>query len=119
MTGISIPHIDSFRFGQVVIDGQSYTSDIIILPHRVLPGWWRERGHVLQLSDLEDVMEAKPAALVVGQGTFSRMRIADDAVGRLQAAGIELIALPTKEACQRYNALREKGDVAAALHLTC
>lgn len=119
MTGVSIPHIDSFRFGKVVIDGHSYTRDIIILAQRVLPGWWRERGHVLQLSDLEAVMEAKPAVLVVGQGTFSRVRIAEDAIGGLQAAGIELVALPTKEACQRYNALRERGDVAAALHLTC
>ena len=38
---------------------------------------------------------------------------------RLQAADIELIAQPTKEACRTYNHLREQRTVAAVLHLTC
>jgi hypothetical protein len=114
-----IPYIDSFRFGQVVIDGMAYSRDVIILPQRILPDWWRQEGHILHLADLDPVLEVSPGILIIGQGTFSRMRAAEDAVRGLQDAGIELIALPTKEACQRYNVLRESGDVAAALHLTC
>ena len=37
----------------------------------------------------------------------------------LKEAGIELISLPTKEACQKYNEVRTQYDTAAALHLTC
>ena len=55
----------------------------------------------------------------MGQGTFGRMQIAPETHRALQAAGIELTALRTKEAVEAYNAVREKRSAAAALHLTC
>ena len=119
MTEKQVPKIDSYRFGRIVIDGEAYSKDVIILPDRVIPRWWREEGHNLSFSDLDEVVAAKPAILVVGKGSFGRMRIADRVLDGLKEAGIELVALNTKEACQRYNELREQGDVAAALHLTC
>ena len=57
--------------------------------------------------------------LVVGQGAYGRMRVPAETRQALQAAGIELIAQPTEQACQTYNRLRQKRAVAAALHLTC
>ena len=36
------PHIESFFFGHIVIDGRAYAQDVIILPDHVLGGWWRE-----------------------------------------------------------------------------
>ena len=32
-------HIDDYRFGRIVIDGRAYTSDLILLPHRVVENW--------------------------------------------------------------------------------
>jgi hypothetical protein len=115
------PRIESYRFGQVVVAGQSHDHDLIILPDRVLSGWWRQRGHVLHPEDLEAVFEAAPDTLVVGLGAHSRMQITAETRQALQAAGIRLLALPTDQACQTYNELREgqAGTVAAALHLTC
>ncbi len=116
---MSAPQIESYRFGHIVIDGQAYTKDVIIFPDHVVSGWWRERGHFLQPDDLAAVFEAAPKMLVVGQGAYGRMDIAPETEQALQAAGIELIALPTKEACQTYNGLRQQEQVVAALHLTC
>ena len=65
------------------------------------------------------MFEAAPEKLVVGQGANGRMRVTLETRRALEAAGIELVALPTGEACERYNGLREGGRVAAALHLTC
>jgi hypothetical protein len=113
------PQIESYRFGQIVVDGQSYDQDLIILPDRVLGGWWRQEGHSLHAGDLEAVLEARPDVLVVGRGAHGRMRVAPEAARALQAAGVELVAQPTEEACQTYNRLREQRTVAAALHLTC
>ena len=113
------PHIDSYRFGSITIDGETYTKDVIILPDRVIAGWWRQEGHSLQPSDLEEVLAATPATLIVGQGTFGRMRVSEQTLLVLEQAGIELIALPSKDACKKYNQLRERGNAAAALHLTC
>jgi len=33
--------IESYSFGQMVIDGQEYTSDLIIFPDRINSSWWR------------------------------------------------------------------------------
>ena len=116
---MSTPHIETYRFGRIVIDGQSHDRDVIILPDRVLGGWWRKEGHVLHPDDLEAVFEAAPALLVVGQGAYGRMEVAPETRQALQAAGIELLAQPTEQACQTYNRLREGQTVVAALHLTC
>ena len=113
------PQIESYRFGRIVIDGQAHGKDVIILPDRVVGGWWRKEGHGLHAADLEAVFEAAPEILVVGQGTLSRMQVTEEAAQALMATGIELIALPTKEAVETYNAMREERAVAAALHLTC
>ena len=71
---MSSPQIDSYRFGQIIVDGQAYTKDIIILPERVIPDWWRKSGHNLSVNDLEAVFESQPHVLVVGQGSLGRFR---------------------------------------------
>jgi hypothetical protein len=111
--------IDAYRFGQIVIDGQVHHKDVIILPDRVIGGWWRKEGHNLHPGDLEAVFEAAPEVLVVGQGVSGMMHITQETEQALQNAGIELVALPTGQAVETYNRLRDERIVAAALHLTC
>ena len=113
------PHIDTYQFGKIVIDGQVHTKDVILLPDRVIGGWWRQEGHVLHLSDLEEVLAAQLQELVIGQGAYNRMLIAPEVKEALPNKGIELISLPTKEACREYNRRSQSRKVAAALHLTC
>jgi hypothetical protein len=108
-----------FKHTQIVIDGQTHNKDVIIFPNRVFGGWRRGEGHLLQPDDLADVFAARPKVLVVGQGAYGRMAIAPETEEALQAANIELIALPTEQACQTYNNLREQEGTVAALHLTC
>jgi hypothetical protein len=113
------PKIESYRFGHVVVDGESHDRDLIVLPHGTLGGWWRREGHVLHPDDLEAVFEAAPEVLVVGQGAYGRMAVARETERALDEAQIELVAQPTEKACQTYNQLRAERAVAAALHLTC
>ena len=116
---MSIPRIDSYRFGRVVIDGQPHTRDVILLPDRVIAGWWRKEGHAVHPEDIEPVLQVKPNLIIVGQGTFSRMNVTPETRSALEQAGIELVSQPTTEACNTYNRLCEHQAVAAALHLTC
>ncbi len=118
-TRMTAPRIETYRFGHIVIDGHPQSRDVIILPDRVIGGWWRREGHVLHPDDLKAVFQAAPQTLVVGQGAQGRMRVTQETRQALQAAGIELIAQATEKACQTYNAMRDKQDVAAALHLAC
>ena len=114
-----IPYIDEFQFGKIVINGEVYKKDVIILPSRIISGWWRKEGHVLHISDLQEVLIAQPQVLIIGQGAYSRMRIASEVVDALGAAGIEIISLDTGKACEEYNYRSKISEVAAALHLTC
>jgi hypothetical protein len=116
---MSVPEIESYRFGELAVDKQVHSKDLIILPEGVVAGWWRKEGHNLLPEDLEAVMAARPEVLVVGKGAYGRVRIAAETRQALQEHGIELIAENTKKACQTYNQLRLQKRVAAALHLTC
>jgi len=113
------PQVESYRSGHIVIDGQAYDRDVIILPDRVIGAWWRKEGHALHPDDLEAVFEAAPEVLVVGQGVYSRMQVTHETRQTLQAAGIELVAMSTPTTVEAYNAEREGRAVAAALHLAC
>ena len=66
--------IDSYSFGRIVINGKTYTSDVIIYPDRVHAPWWRKDGHLLQLADLAEALQAKPDVLVIGTGYAGVMR---------------------------------------------
>ncbi len=111
--------IDSYQFGQIVVSGKQYTSDIIIFPDRVKDNWWRKTGHQLCLDDLSEVMAESPEVLVVGTGDSGLVKVLSEVKPSLDAQGIKLITEPTKKACNIYNQLRHSHRVVAALHLTC
>lgn len=109
--------IERYDFGRIVIDGKTYSRDVIIFPDRVLGGWWRKEGHGIDIEDLKDVIEFKPEILVIGNGYSGRLRVKDETLKSLKSAGIEVILGDTKKACDILNS---KGKSAVgAFHLTC
>ena len=113
-------HIDSYQFGEVVINGVSYSSDCIILGDSVQSNWWRKQGHSLSAEDIETIIAAKPSVLVVGCGASGVMKVPDRTQQVLQKNNIQLEALDTYKAVQKFNELSQAGvNVSAALHLTC
>ncbi|UCE15325.1 MAG: Mth938-like domain-containing protein [Candidatus Bathyarchaeota archaeon] len=112
--------IDSYDFGQIVINGRRYTSDVIVFPDRVRDSWWRREGHQLHVKDIEEaVQEEKPEVLVVGTGHSGLMKVLPETEKYLKSKGIELIAQSTREACKTFNRIVKSKRVIAALHLTC
>jgi len=113
-------HIDSYQFGEIVIDGVSYSSDCIILGDFVQSSWWRKQGHLLSAEDIETIIVAKPSVLVVGCGASGLMKVSDRTQQLLQEHNIQLEAFDTYKAVRKFNELSQAGiNVAAALHLTC
>jgi len=112
--------IEDYEFGRIVIDGQTYTSDVIIFPDHVQRNWWRREGHELCLADLDTVWEAQPEVLVVGTGYAGLMRVLPEVEQEAKARGVRLVVRRTGEARHVYNNLLKEGKrVVAALHLTC
>jgi hypothetical protein len=113
-----VPRIEGYDFGRIVVDGEELTRDVIILPDRLVPNWWRADGHRLALADLDDVLGELPDQLVIGTGAHGQMRPDPETLEQLRQRGVDVEALPTGDAVRRYGELDPR-RTAAALHLTC
>jgi hypothetical protein len=111
--------IDSYNFGQIVINSRKYTSDVIIFPDRVQDEWWRDESHQLTLKDISVMISESPEILIVGTGASGLMRVLPEVEREVEARNIQLIVQLTGEACEIYNQLSRTQRVVAALHLTC
>ncbi len=112
--------IDSYSFGHIVIDGQAYSSDVIIYEDRVDATWWRKEGHRLHPEDIMDVLNARPEILIIGTGYAGVMTVPKKTIEHIASHGIDVSVERTGRAVDLFNALqRKKKHVIAALHLTC
>jgi len=116
-----VARIENYSPGHVVVDGVELNRDVIVLPNRVLPNWWRRDGHSLVIEDLEDVLDELPERLIVGCGHAGRLQPEPSVIEALAKRGVKVEALPTADAVARFEELeaRDPTVVAAALHLTC
>ncbi len=111
--------IDSYTFGSLVVDGEMYTSDVIIYPGRVDPSWWRTEGHRLRPADLALALDAKPEVLIVGTGYSGMMVVPEETKNHIRSKGIEIYIETTGRAVDLFNSMQGKKTIIAALHLTC
>jgi hypothetical protein len=109
--------IEDYGFGRIVIDGKTYTSDVIIFPDRVTDNWWRKEGHALSIEDLREVVEFGPKTLVIGTGYSGIMKVKEETQEFLESKGIEVIVEKTKKASEILNSLGQ--NAVGAFHLTC
>jgi hypothetical protein len=111
--------ITHYSFGKIVIEGKTYTSDVIIYPDHVDPSWWRKEGHLLQKEDVEDIIKSGISTAIIGTGYYSTMRVPKETLDYLRSNGIEAFIENTQSAAKSYNEVSDRKPVIAALHLTC
>lgn len=107
--------INSYSFGNINIDSNKFSKDLIIFPDHINSNWRRKTGHLLTEDDITEIIDYKPEILIIGTGVSGLMKV-DDKVKNL---GIELIIKKTAEAVTEYNRVYKEKKVVAALHLTC
>ncbi len=111
--------INKYQFGKIIVNDITYREDIIIFPDYVQDKWWREKGHNLQISDLDSVINYKPEVLFIGTGMYGLMQVDDLVIKKLKDSGINKIFVDkTRKVCEEYN-LEKANQKIAALHLTC
>lgn len=110
-------------FGLVELAGQRFDRDIVIDGGRIRPRDkkpskpLRDRyGHTPLLA-AEDI-PWHGRRLIVGTGADGSLPIAPDVYEEAARRGIEVVALPTDEACRLLRDLKRR-DVSAVLHVTC
>ncbi|MFL5908289.1 MAG: MTH938/NDUFAF3 family protein [Solirubrobacterales bacterium] len=110
--------LTDYSFGELTVDGERHTRDLIVLPDRVVPDWWRREGHSLAIEDLDQVIDELPGHLILGCGAHGQLHPPQAVLEQLRARGVDVEAMPTAEAVRRYGELNPE-RTAAALHLTC
>ena len=112
--------IEKYRFGEIVIDGNVYSKDLIVYPGKIKENWWRKEGHSLCIEDIEEIFEYKPEILIIGTGYSGVMDVPEDVIKEIEEKGIKVEVYFTREAVNKFNEYIEKGKkVVCALHLTC
>ena len=115
-----MPLIESYRFGHMVIDGASFTKDVIIFPDgRILSPWWRKQGHILAVTDMVELIAAQPEIIICGTGTMGIMRPTAELKKYIADSSIKFIAQKSGKAVETYNQLAGREKVGGCFHLTC
>ena len=113
----------SVAFGVIEIDGQQYAHDVVIDAGRIRrrrkgpSKALRDRYGHTPLSAGEDIPWGG-SRLIVGTGVNGSLPIAPDVYAEAERRGLEVVALPTPEACRLLAGVRPE-DVHAILHVTC
>ena len=110
-------------FGEVEIDGERFTRDLVIDAGRIRRRGkgpskaLRDRYGHTPLSAAEDLPWGG-RRLIVGTGADGGLPIAPEVYAEAERRGIEIEALPTRDACRRLARVR-RADAYAVLHVTC
>jgi hypothetical protein len=110
-------------FGAVEIDGQRYTHDVVVEGGQVRKrgkgpskGYKARYGHTPLSADEE--IPWSSARLIIGTGASGQLPVMDEVYAEAGRRGVEIVALPTGEACERL--IREDMvGTSAILHVTC
>ncbi len=115
-----MPVIESYSFGRMIIDGRSFSKDIIIFPdNSILSPWWRNQGHSLEISDLENLIDMTPEVIIAGTGSSGLVRPTTELEDLMAQRSIKFVAQPTGEAVMTYNKISGTRRTGGCFHLTC
>jgi len=133
--------IEEYRFGSIVIDGQTYNYDVEVRwtpkeshskrdptgqAGEVLK-WWRKESHIIDIEDVRRAIEQDPELIIIGTGEAGVAKVTEAAKEAIKSKGIELIIDLTEEATKTFNIINEESEeeegeqkkAIGLFHLTC
>ena len=67
--------INSYSFGNIKIDGNKFSKDLIIYPDHINSNWRRKISHLLSEDDIKEILDYKPEVLIIGNGAYGLMKV--------------------------------------------
>lgn len=114
-TGGQANLIRAYTTGQIMVNQDSYTRSLIVLPGQVIADWPPQAFEELALAHLAALVPLRPELLILGTGRRQRFPHGE-LLAPLAGAGIGWEIMDTGAACRTYNILMSEGrNVAAAL----
>jgi hypothetical protein len=117
------PRIVALAWGKIEVEGAGTFRDAKLFPGGAREWDWRETGteHTrgIQPADVRELLDHGATAIVLSQGMLKRLRVCPDTLKLLKQQGVGVHVLPTHDAVDLYNDLRETEQVAGLFHTTC
>jgi hypothetical protein len=121
----AFPQVDAklISFGLIEIDGRRFDRDVVLEASHVRrrkkkpSKAFRDRYGHTPLSADEEIPWSAPR-LIVGTGTGGQLPIMPELYQEAQRRGVELVAVPTEEACRLLSGVGPR-EAAAVIHVTC
>ncbi len=111
------------EFGLVEINGKTYDYDVLIERGRISRRRKKASKPQRDRYGHTPLTTAEPLPwhchrLIVGTGAEGRLPVAPDVIEEARRRGVELLVLPTSEACARLSDA-DLDETAAVIHVTC
>ena len=114
--------ITHYSFGMMVIDGETYESDLIIHPGGEVTRWSFELStHEILPDNLKKHISNQVKTIIIGKGYEGAAYLSPSAIEmieKLKSSGVVVHALTSSEAVILYNSSAKEG-VLAFFHLNC
>ena len=110
-------------FGEIEIDGQRFALDVVLdggkirkRAKKASKAYRKTYGHT-PLS-LGENLPWDGRQLIVGTGMYGRLPVMPEVVQEAERRKVELVVVPTEEACRLLTDCKDK-NIHAVLHVTC
>ncbi len=111
---ITVDHIDR---NEIVINGEVFHEDLVVTPTR-FTSWRRGKPMSLSINDFQNVIQERPAYLIVGIGIDDNLQLDDFTKDKLQGLGFEVYTAKTRTAVKKFNSMCSSKKTVGLFHLT-
>jgi len=118
------PQITGLSWGTLRVEGRDKPyKDAKLWPGGSRAWDWTETGtnHSpgIQPADVKELVEHGARIVILSRGMLRRLQVEQETLDWLQDRGVQVEALPTKDAVEKYNQLAKNEPVGALIHSTC
>ncbi len=110
-------------WGRIEIEGVGKFRDAKVFPGGAREWDWNETGTAhepgIQPADVAELLDHGATTIVLSQGMLRRLRVCPQTLRLLEERRVRTHVLPTAEAIELYNRLRDREQVAGLFHTTC
>jgi hypothetical protein len=117
------PRIMTVAWGRLEVEGIGTFRDAKVFPGGAREWDWNETGTAhqpgIQPADVAELLDHGATTIVLSQGMLSRLHVCPETLRLLTARRVRTHVLPTEDAVELYNRLRDREPVAGLFHTTC
>jgi len=117
------PRITALAWGRIEVEGVGKFRDAKVFPGGAREWDWNETGTAhkpgIQPADVAELLDHGATTIVLSRGMLNWLHVSPQTLRWLAERGVRTHVLPTAEAVEQYNRLRDREKVAGLFHTTC